>query len=457
MKNRTSAMQMKNSEGPYTDISNQLNKTKSILQQFKVVAKKIAGIFSIFIPKRKRETLSGVEAHGSGSRNASHASHASGSSFGFSTRSKSRSSSLVKLSDSFSSLNSTTGEVGLFNLSIEDIRRSTKDFSPEYIIGEGGFGTVYKGQLRDGSVVAIKRAKTKTDQYNNRLTAEFKSEIIALSKIEHLNLVRAYGYIEQRDERIIVVEYVSNGTLREHLDGTRGDGLELAVRLDIAIDVAHAITYLHTYTDPPIIHRDIKASNILLTDKLRAKVADFGFARLVPVDQSATHISTQIKGTAGYLDPEYLMTYQLTDKSDVYSFGVLLVELVTGRHPLEPNKGVKERLTTRWAMHKLKEGNPVIAMDLKLRRTPASVMAIEEMLKLSEQCLLSVRQSRPSMKKCAEKLWEIRKRFRDEQARVSCPSSAHHHSEGLLERDAGKNCKQSLGIGGRDERPFMSA
>ncbi|RWW10499.1 hypothetical protein GW17_00025953 [Ensete ventricosum] len=120
---------------------------------------------------------------------------------------------------------------------------------------------------------------------------------------------------------------------------TRGNGLEIGQRLNIAIDVAHAVAYLHT---------DIKASNILLTDKLRAKVADFGFARLAAEDPEATHVSTQIKGTAGYLDPEYLRTYQLTEKSDVYSFGVLLVEIVTGRRPIERNRDNRERVTTRW-------------------------------------------------------------------------------------------------------------
>ncbi|RRT38816.1 hypothetical protein B296_00046515 [Ensete ventricosum] len=128
----------------------------------------------------------------------------------------------------------------------------------------------------------------------------------------------------------------------------RGKILELATRLEIAIDVAHAITYLHMYSDNPIIHRDIKSSNILLTDNLRAKVADFGFARLFMVESDATHVSTQVKGTAGYLDPEYLRTYQLTVKSDVYSFGVLLVELVSGRRPIEPRRELNERLTANW-------------------------------------------------------------------------------------------------------------
>ncbi|RWR92110.1 calmodulin-binding receptor-like protein cytoplasmic kinase 1 [Cinnamomum micranthum f. kanehirae] len=242
---------------------------------------------------------------------------------------------------------------------------------------------------------------------------EFKNEIETLSKVEHLNLVRFLGYLDHPDERIIVVEYVRNGTLRDHLYGSGGHGLDLAERLDIAIDVAHAVTYLHMYTDPPIIHRDIKASNILITEKVRAKVADFGFARLNASDSGATHISTQIKGTAGYLDPEYLMTYQLTEKSDVYSFGVLLVELMTGRHPIEPKRELKERVTVKWAMQKLKEGDVALAMDPKLRKSPAANSAVEKVLKLAADCLAPSKQSRPSMKRCAEVLWGIRRDYRE--------------------------------------------
>ncbi|RWW73848.1 hypothetical protein BHE74_00018230, partial [Ensete ventricosum] len=244
-------------------------------------------------------------------------------------------------------------------------------------------------QLDDGTVVAVKRAKKVFgNTHNSHLNAEFQNEIQTLARIEHLNLVRLHGYLEHQDERIVIVEYVSNGTLREHLDckflmlnfplcerlfplltfydflmlevgalltyvlsknsGQRGQILDLAARLDIAIDVAHAVTYLHMYSDNPIIHRDIKSSNILLTDNLRAKVADFGFARLFVTDSDVTHVSTQVKGTAGYLDPEYLRTYQLTEKSDVYSFGVLLVELVSGRRPIEPRREPNERLTPKW-------------------------------------------------------------------------------------------------------------
>ncbi|EEF50557.1 calmodulin-binding receptor-like cytoplasmic kinase 2 [Ricinus communis] len=301
--------------------------------------------------------------------------------------------------------NSTRGRI---KFTMDEIYKATRNFSPSSKIGQGGFGTVYKGRLNDGTFVAIKRAKKSV--YDKHLGVEFQSEIRTLAQVEHLNLVNLYGFLEHEDERIVVVEYVPNGTLREHLDCMHRDVLDLATRLDIAIDVAHAVTYLHMYTDHPIIHRDIKSSNILLTENFRAKVADFGFARLAAdAESGATHVSTQVKGTAGYLDPEYLKTYQLTDKSDVYSFGVLLVELVTGRRPIEPKRELKERITARWAMKKFSEGDAISTLDPRLERTPVNNLLLEKILELALQCLALRRQSRPSMKQCVEILWGIRK------------------------------------------------
>ncbi|XP_013607011.1 PREDICTED: calmodulin-binding receptor-like cytoplasmic kinase 2 [Brassica oleracea var. oleracea] len=297
--------------------------------------------------------------------------------------------------------------------SFEEIYAATKNFSPSFRIGQGGFGTVYKVKLRDGSTVAVKRAK-KSLHKEDRQGAEFMSEIKTLAQVTHLSLVKYYGYLVHNDEKLLVVEYVPNGNLRDHLDCKEGKTLDMATRLDIATDVAHAITYLHMYTQPPIIHRDIKSSNILLTDNFRAKVADFGFARLAPDSESgATHVSTQVKGTAGYLDPEYLTTYQLTEKSDVYSFGVLLVELLTGRRPIELHREQKERITIRWAIKKFTSGDTISALDPKLERNPANNLALEKVLEMAFQCLAPHRGSRPSMKNCSEILWGIRKDYRE--------------------------------------------
>ncbi|XP_075494251.1 calmodulin-binding receptor-like cytoplasmic kinase 2 isoform X2 [Primulina tabacum] len=278
-----------------------------------------------------------------------------------------------------SSIDSTySREHGSVIFTMEVINKATKNFSLALKIGQGGFGTVYKGQLADGTLVAVKRAK------------------------------------KHGDERILIAEYVPNGNLREHLDGIKGDSVDFAMRLEIATDVAHAVTYLHLYTYHPIIHRDIKSSNILLTENLRAKVADFGFARLRADGESgATHISTQVKGTAGYLDPEYLETNQLTEKSDVYSFGVLLVELVTGRRPIEPKRVQKERITAKWAMRKFSCGEAILTLDPRLVRSPANSFALEKILELAFSCLAPHRHNRPSMRKCAEILWEVRKDYRE--------------------------------------------
>ncbi|KAL8225265.1 hypothetical protein R6Q57_017822 [Mikania cordata] len=358
----------------------------------------------------------------------------------------------VKLNHSVSSVSSMSSDElqGADVLSFQDICKATGNFSVASIIGEGGFGTVYKGTLKNGSVIAIKRAKK--DNYEKGIPVEFKNEILSLSKIEHLNLVRFYGFIEHGDEHLILVEYVSNGTLREHLDGKRGNGLEIGERLDITIDVAHAVTYLHAYADQPIIHRDIKSSNILITDKLRAKVADFGFARIKVEDAEATHISTQVRGTAGYMDPEYISTYQLTDRSDVYSFGVLLVELVTGRLPIELNKPTNEKFTTKWALQRLKGGEVVLAMDPKLRRNPASLMVVEKVLRLARQCLAPTKQYRPPMKKCAEILWKIRKDYHEHNDVMA----AANHSVQVPQIDARKNRLEFFGIEDSGQR-FQSA
>lgn len=300
------------------------------------------------------------------------------------------------------------GSVVIFTLS--ELTKATNNFSPSLKIGQGGFGTVYKGKLKDGTIVAIKRAKK--NLYDAHLSAEFRNEISTLSSIEHLNLVKLIGLAEEGPERVLVVEYVANGNLREHLDGHYGTVLDLVTRLDIAIDVAHALTYLHLYADKSIIHRDIKSSNILLTENFRAKVADFGFSRLGPTDFDATHVSTQVKGTAGYLDPEYLKTHRLTQKSDVYSYGVLLVELFTGRRPIEQKTVSAERVTTAWAFQMFVDGKGLEVLDPKLERTSSAYIMIERVLELAFQCVAPRKQERPTMKQTTEVLWGVRKDLR---------------------------------------------
>ncbi|KAF0935455.1 hypothetical protein E2562_032702 [Oryza meyeriana var. granulata] len=332
--------------------------------------------------------------------------------------------------------------------SMEEILLATNNFSPALKIGQGGFGAVYKGVLPDGTLVAVKRAKL--PMQNPHVDVEFRSEVKTMARIEHQSLVRFYGYLGCGQERIIVVEFVPNGSLRDHLDRCNGRFLDMGARLEIAIDVAHAVTYLHMYADHPIIHRDIKSSNVLLTPSLRAKVADFGFARLgigeAGAAEGVTHVTTQVKGTAGYLDPEYLKTCQLTDRSDVYSFGVLLLELASGRRPIETKREMRERLTARWAMRKFIDGAAADVLDPHLARTAAAVRAAEMVMELAFRCLAPVRQDRPSMGECCRALWAVRKTYRD-MVQVGAGDETPLSSS-LSDRASSSAASTSTGTGG---------
>jgi serine/threonine protein kinase len=264
--------------------------------------------------------------------------------------------------------------------------------------------------------------------FEARVSTEFENEVNMLSQVEHLNLVKLIGYLEEGDERILVTEFVTNGNLRQHLDGSPyGVILNMGTRLDIAIDIAHALTYLHYYTDRPIIHRDVKSSNILLTDSYRAKVADFGFSRVGPSgEMGATHVSTQVRGTAGYLDPEYLTTYQLNVRSDVYSFGILLIELFTGRRPLDISRPSDERVTVRWAFAKFLDGKLRHILDPNIKRTPAIIGLLPSLFQLAFSCVAPSKTDRPNMIEVQEKLWDIRKDYQ---------AALNHQRENQVERN----------------------
>ncbi|CAI9779686.1 unnamed protein product [Fraxinus pennsylvanica] len=302
------------------------------------------------------------------------------------------------------SMSPKLNEVGSVHLNIDQIARATHNFSPSLKVGEGGFGTVYRAELPDGQVVAVKRAKK---EFFVALRTEFRSEVELLAKIEHRNLVKLLGYIDKGDEHLIITEYVPNGTLREHLDGEKGKILGFNQRLEISIDVAHGLTYLHLYTEKQIIHRDVKSSNILLTERMRAKVADFGFAKLGEIDSDKSHVSTKVKGTVGYLDTEYMRTNQLTASSDVYSFGILLLEILTGRRPVELKRPPDERVTLRWAFKKYNEGKLMEMLD-PLMKEEVEHEILVKMFGLAFICAAPRRIDRPNMKAVGEHLWGIR-------------------------------------------------
>ncbi|KAM3692261.1 hypothetical protein ACJW31_08G075200 [Castanea mollissima] len=229
---------------------------------------------------------------------------------------------------------------GVKDFTYREMVVATNSFDNSSEVGQGGYGKVYKGILADGVVVAIKRAQEGSLQGEK----EFLTEIELLSRLHHRNLVSLIGYCDEEGEQMLVYEFMSNGTLRDHLSAKCKKPLSFALRLRIALGSAKGILYLHTEADPPVFHRDIKTSNILLDSKYMAKVADFGLSRLAPVPDIEgmvpTYVSTVVKGTPGYLDPEYFLTRKLTDKSDVYSLGVVFLELLTGKQPISHGKNI---------------------------------------------------------------------------------------------------------------------
>ncbi|KAH0731789.1 hypothetical protein KY289_002977 [Solanum tuberosum] len=252
-------------------------------------------------------------------------------------RQKKRAEDAAKRSDPFASWDSNkhSGAVpqltGARFFSFEELKKWTNNFSETNDIGCGGYGKVYRGTLPNGELVAIKRAL----QGSAQGAREFKSEIELLSRIHHKNVVGLAGFCFDQAEQMLVYEYIPNGTLKDGLSGKTGIRLDWMRRLNIAIGAARGLQYLHDLVSPPIIHRDIKSNNILLDGNLNAKVADFGLSRFLG---EKGHITTQVKGTMGYMDPEYYMTNQLTEKSDVFSFGVVLLEIVTGKVPIDKGR-----------------------------------------------------------------------------------------------------------------------
>ncbi|XP_006836383.2 putative serine/threonine-protein kinase [Amborella trichopoda] len=217
--------------------------------------------------------------------------------------------------------------LGIHRYPYKELRNATDDFSPNNKIGEGGFGSVYKGKLKNGRLVAVKVLSAESKQG----TQEFLTEINVISSIEHENLVKLHGCCVERNNRILVYGYLENNSLAQTLLGDARDDLVFnwTTRCNICVGVARGLAYLHEEVKPRIVHRDIKASNILLDGTLTPKISDFGLAKLFPNNE--THISTRVAGTIGYLAPEYAIRGHLTRKADIYSFGVLMLEIISGR------------------------------------------------------------------------------------------------------------------------------
>ncbi|XP_062110317.1 proline-rich receptor-like protein kinase PERK12 [Humulus lupulus] len=280
--------------------------------------------------------------------------------------------------------------------SYEDLMEITNSFSRQNVLGEGGFGCVYKGWLPDGRIVAVKELKAGSGQGER----EFKAEVEIISRVHHRHLVSLVGYCIDEDHRLLVYEFVPNQTLEHHLHAPGLPVLDWAKRLRVALGAAKGLAYLHEDCHPKIIHRDIKSANILIDDAFEAQVADFGLAK--PSNDTHTHVSTRVMGTFGYMAPEYASSGKLTDKSDVFSFGVVLLELITGRKPVDPTQPLGDESLVEWArpllIEALQTGDLSELVDPRLENHYVE----SEMIRMVEAAAACVRHSAPKRPRMAQ-------------------------------------------------------
>ncbi|XP_035839709.1 LEAF RUST 10 DISEASE-RESISTANCE LOCUS RECEPTOR-LIKE PROTEIN KINASE-like 1.1 isoform X10 [Helianthus annuus] len=292
---------------------------------------------------------------------------------------------------------------GVSFFSYKELEDATQNFDPSHELGDGGFGAVYYGKLKDGREVAVK----KLHEHNYNRVQQFRNEVEILTKLRHPNLVVLYGCTSRQSrELLLVYEYVPNGTVADHLHGEQADPYLLTwpIRMNIAIETASALVYLHT---SEIIHRDVKTTNILLDHNFGVKVADFGLSRLIP--SNVTHVSTAPQGTPGYLDPQYHQRYQLTDKSDVYSFGVVLIELISSMVAVDLNRSQDEIGLANLAINRIKrcEIDELIDPVLGSVTNPEIMNMITLVAELAFRCLQYDSDMRPTMNEVLDVLMDI--------------------------------------------------
>eukprot|EP01018_Ginkgo_biloba_P012330 Gb_34876 [translate_table: standard] len=288
-------------------------------------------------------------------------------------------------------------EAGNLVISVQVLRHVTRNFSPENELGRGGFGVVYKGELDDGTTIAVKRMEAAA--VSSKGLNEFQAEIAVLSKVRHRHLVALLGYCIEGNERLLVYEYMPQGALSRHIFDWAKHKLEPISwkrRLSIALDVARGMEYLHSLAHRSFIHRDLKPSNILLGDDFRAKVSDFGLVKLAP--EGKYSVETRLAGTFGYLAPEYAVTGRITTKADVFSFGVVLMELITGRRALDENEPEESMHLVTWFRRMNSDKESFLkAIDPVLEVTDETFESICTIAELAGHCTAREPYQRPDM------------------------------------------------------------
>ncbi|KAJ0260412.1 Wall-associated receptor kinase-like 14 [Hirschfeldia incana] len=301
-------------------------------------------------------------------------------------------------------LSEATGNSNVAFFPYKEVEKATNGFSEKQRLGTGAYGTVYKGKLQNDEWVAIKRLRHRDSESVDQVMNEIK----LLSSVSHPNLVRLLGCCIDQGDPVLVYEFMPNGTLLEHLQREIGDGLPWTVRLTVATQTAKAIAYLHSAMNPPIYHRDIKSTNILLDYDYNSKVADFGLSRLGMTETS--HISTAPLGTPGYLDPQYHQCFHLSDKSDVYSFGVVLAEIITGLKAVDFTRPHTQINLAALAVDKIGSGclDEIIDPILDVSLDAWTLSSIHTVAELAFRCLSFHSDMRPTMTEVADELEQIR-------------------------------------------------
>ncbi|XP_075491856.1 putative serine/threonine-protein kinase PBL26 [Primulina tabacum] len=335
-----------------------------------------------------------------------------------------------------------------------ELASATKNFRQENLLGEGGFGRVYKGCLdKTGQIVAVKQLDRNGLQGNR----EFLVEVLMLSLLHHQNLVNLIGYCADGEQRLLVYEYMALGSLEDHLldISPSRTALPWLTRMKIALHAAKGLEYLHDKANPPVIYRDLKSSNILLDEEFNAKLSDFGLAKLGPVGDK-THVSSRVMGTYGYCAPEYQRTGHLTAKSDVYSFGVVLLELITGKRSIDTRRRGEKQNLVKWAEPIFKEPHRLSELADPLLQEEFPKKSFKQAIAIAAMCLQEDMSVRPFMSDVVTALSYLREEPETEpslpDANIPSPRMTNNsdiHQSEIMAKEREKEVAEAIAWGSR--------